>query len=70
MIDHEQDIVNNSNLNGFDGTENGGHTTAIETPIVVFPLRGRLNPYFWYLLPLLFLSIFAYVSRKFCFSFV
>jgi hypothetical protein len=49
---------------GAGGGGAGDGSQQIETPIVVFPLRGRLNPYFWYLLPLLFLSIFAYVSSS------
>lgn len=43
-------------------TGGGGAIEPLEAPVVAFPLRGRLNPYFWYLLPLIFISIFAYVS--------
>lgn len=31
----------------------------IEVPVVAFPLRGRINPYFWWLIPLFGLALAA-----------
>ena len=45
------------------GGGGGAVVEPLETPVVAFPLRGRLNPYFWYLLPLIFISLFAYVRE-------
>lgn len=32
-----------------------------EVPVIAYPLRGRINPYFWYLVPLIGLTIAAFL---------
>lgn len=35
----------------------------VEVPVAAFPLRGRCNPYFKYLIPLIFLRFLILVSQ-------
>lgn len=41
------------------GGGQGGPT--IEVPVVAYPLRGRINPYFWFLGPMFGLSLAAFL---------
>lgn len=41
------------------GVGQGGPT--IEVPVVAYPLRGRINPYFWFLAPMFGLSLAAFL---------